>query len=132
MKAEVECELNGATKTGLGYLNQIRKRAGETQYSLTNENGLRPLNNQAEMREAIRNERALELVGEGHRFYDLKRWGNEYAMAKLKASRQAFIQGTTFCYKPEDLTNIQDFRLMWPIPEGEMNGNSLMKQNPGY
>ncbi len=132
MKAEVECELNGTTNTALGYLNQIRKRAGETQYSLTNEMGLRQLNNQAEMREAIRNERALELVGEGHRFFDLKRWGNEYALAKLKASRQARIQGTAFCYKPEDLTNIQEFRLLWPIPEGEINGNSLIKQNPGY
>ena len=132
MKAEVECELNGTTNTALAYLNQIRKRAGETQYSLTNEMGLRQLNNQTEMREAIRNERALELVGEGHRFYDLKRWGNEYALAKLKASRKAQIQGTTFCYKPEDLTNIEEYRLQWPIPEGEINGNSLIKQNPGY
>ena len=132
LKAEVECELNGTTNTALAYLNQIRKRAGETQYSLTNEMGLRQLNNQTEMREAIRNERALELVGEGHRFYDLKRWGNEYALAKLKASRKAQIQGTTFCYKPEDLTNIEEYRLQWPIPEGEINGNSLIKQNPGY
>ncbi|MCL4484624.1 MAG: RagB/SusD family nutrient uptake outer membrane protein [Bacteroidetes bacterium] len=132
MKAEVECELNGATNIALGYLNQIRKRAGETQYSLTNEKGLHQLNNQSEMREAIRNERALELVGEGHRFFDLKRWGNEYALAKLKASRQAQIQGTTFCYQPEDLTNIEEYRLQWPIPEGEINGNSLIKQNPGY
>lgn len=132
MKAEVECELNGATNIALGYLNQIRKRAGETQYSLTNEMGLRQLNNQTEMREAIRNERALELVGEGQRFFDLKRWGKEYALAKLKSSRKAQIQGTTFCYKPEDLTNIEEYRLQWPIPEGEINGNSLMKQNPGY
>lgn len=132
MKAEVECQLNGATNIAIGYLNQIRERAGETQYTFTNEEGLRQLNNQDEMREAIRNERALELVGEGHRFYDLKRWGNEYALAKLKSSRQAYIQGTTFCYKPEDFINIEEYRLLWPIPEGEINGNSLMKQNPGY
>ena len=132
MKAEVECELNGATNIALGYLNQIRKRAGETQYSLTSEVEMRQLNNQAEMREAIRNERALELVGEGQRFFDLKRWGKEYALAKLKASRKAQILGTTFCYKPEDLTNIEEYRLQWPIPEGEINGNSLIKQNLGY
>lgn len=132
MKAEVECELNGMTNTALGYLNQIRERAGETLYTLTNEVGLKPLKNKEELREAIRNERALELVGEGHRFYDLKRWGEEYALKKLKESRQAVIENTTFCYKPEDLTNIEAYKLLWPIPESEMNGNQKIKQNQGY
>ena len=131
MKAEVECELNGIT-TALGFLNQIRNRAGETKYTLTGEAGLRPLSGISDLREAIRNERALELVGEGHRFYDLKRWGNTYALAKLKASRQALISSTTPCYKLEDLANIAEFRLLWPIPESEMKGNKKMTQNPGY
>lgn len=132
MKAEVECELNGATNLALVYLNQIRKRAGETLYTLTKENGLRQLKSKEDLREAIRNERALELVGEGHRFYDLKRWGTEYALTKLKESRKASIENTTPCYKPEDLTNIEAYRLLWPIPESEMNGNKQMIQNPGY
>lgn len=132
MKAEVECELNGMTSVALEYLNQIRRRAGETEYTITGEPGKKALITTDELREVIRNERALELAGEGHRFYDLKRWGNKYAMDKLKASRQAQIPGTTFCYKPEDLTNIEEFRLLWPIPEGEMRGNKLMTQNPGY
>jgi len=132
MKAEVECELNGATPVALNYLNQIRSRAGETLYTLTGEDGLRPLNSKEDLQEAIRNERALELVGEGHRFYDLKRWGTEYALRKLKESRQAHIAGTTFCYNPEDLVNIEAYRLLWPIPKDELNGNALMVQNPGY
>jgi len=132
MKAEAECELSGATVKALEYLNSIRKRAGETLYTLSNESGLRQLNNQADMREAIRNERALELVGEGHRFYDLKRWGNTYALEKLRASRQAHIPGTTFCYNPEDLTNIEEHKLLWPIPEEEIRGNKLIEQNKGY
>lgn len=132
MKAEVECELNSTTKKALDYLNQIRLRAGETLYTLTNEPGLLPLRDQDELREAIRNERALELVGEGHRFYDLKRWGETYALKKLKESRQALVENTTFCYKPEDLTNIEAYKLTWPIPESEMNGNQKIIQNPGY
>ncbi|GHS90706.1 hypothetical protein FACS1894203_0010 [Bacteroidia bacterium] len=132
MQAEAECELNGKTAKALEYLNLIRKRAGETLYTITNESGLRPLNNQEDMREAIRNERALELVGEGHRFYDLKRWGNQYALTKLRESRQAHIAGTNFCYNPEDLTNIEEHKLLWPIPEEEMRGNKLMIQNDKY
>lgn len=132
MKAEVECEQNGATKKALDYLNQIRERAGETRYTLTKEPGLRSITNPDEMREAIRDERALELVGEGHRFYDLKRWGETYAIKKLKESRKALIENTTFCYKPEDLTNIEAYKLLWPIPESEINGNQKITQNPGY
>lgn len=132
MKAEVECQLNGPTELGLSYLNQIRVRAGETKYTYTNEKGLIPICCQSELREAIRKERALELIGEGHRFYDLKRWGTEYALTKLSLSRQVHIKGTEKCYKPEDLNNIKDYRLLWPIPDEEMKGNKLMKQNPGY
>lgn len=132
MKAEVECELNGPTEKALSYLNEIRKRAGETSYSYTGEEGHLLLCCQSELREAIRKERALELVGEGHRFYDLKRWGTEYAMNQLRLSREVHIEGTEPCYKPEDLDNIKEYRLLWPIPENEMKGNKLMKQNTGY
>ncbi len=132
MQAEVECELNGRTQKALDLLNKIRDRAKETPYSYDKKDGYRQLISKEELREAIRNERALELIGEGHRFYDLKRWGSEYALKKLKESRTAHIEGTEFCYKPEDVTNIKEEYLLWPIPESEINANSKMKQNPGY
>ena len=62
--------------------------------------------------EAIKAERRLELAGEGHRFFDLVRWGD--AAAKL-ASR-GFKAG-----KNEIL----------PIPARELQGTKLV-QNPGY
>ncbi len=62
--------------------------------------------------EAIKAERRLELAGEGHRFFDLVRWGD--AAAKL-ASR-GFVAN-----KHE----------VFPIPEREVQG-TLLVQNPGY
>jgi starch-binding outer membrane protein, SusD/RagB family len=61
---------------------------------------------------AIKNERRLELAGEGHRFFDLVRWGE--ATAKL-ASR-GFVAG-----KNE----------IFPIPARELQGTRLV-QNPNY
>jgi hypothetical protein len=62
--------------------------------------------------DAIKTERRLELAGEGHRFFDLVRWGD--AAARL-ASR-GFTAG-----KNE----------IFPIPAQELQGTKLV-QNPGY
>ena len=61
---------------------------------------------------AIKNERRMELAGEGHRFFDLVRWGD----AASKLSNRGFIAG-----KDE----------IFPIPTRELQGTKL-KQNPGY
>lgn len=61
---------------------------------------------------AIKNERRLELAGEGHRFFDLVRWNDATAML---ASR-GFVAG-----KHE----------IFPIPARELKGTKL-QQNPGY
>jgi hypothetical protein len=61
---------------------------------------------------AIKNERRMELAGEGHRFFDLVRWGD----AATKLSNRGFVAG-----KDE----------IFPIPIRELQGTKL-KQNPGY
>lgn len=61
---------------------------------------------------AIKNERRLELAAEGHRFFDLVRWGD----AAAKLSNRGFTAG-----KSEIL----------PIPASELRGTPLV-QNPGY
>lgn len=61
---------------------------------------------------AIKNERRMELAGEGHRFFDLVRWGD----AASKLSNRGFVAG-----KDE----------IFPIPIRELQGTKL-KQNPGY
>lgn len=61
---------------------------------------------------AIKNERRMELAGEGNRFFDLVRWGD----AATKLANRGFVAG-----RDE----------IWPIPISELQGTKL-KQNPGY
>ncbi|MCD0468370.1 RagB/SusD family nutrient uptake outer membrane protein [Flavobacterium sp. JAS] len=61
---------------------------------------------------AIKNERRMELAGEGHRFFDLVRWGD----AAAALSDRGFDAGTDEIF---------------PIPYTELNGTKL-KQNPNY
>jgi hypothetical protein len=61
---------------------------------------------------AIKAERRLELAGEGHRFFDLVRWGD----AASKLGSRGFVAG-----KNE----------IFPIPYRELQGTKLV-QNPNY
>lgn len=60
---------------------------------------------------AIKNERRMELAGEGLRFFDLVRWGD----AAAKLSSRGFVATSD----------------IFPIPTRELQGTKL-KQNPGY
>jgi len=62
--------------------------------------------------DAIKKERRLELAGEGHRFFDLVRWGD----AATKLADRGFVAG-----KNE----------IFPIPSSELQGTKLV-QNPNY
>ncbi|UPZ17290.1 RagB/SusD family nutrient uptake outer membrane protein [Flavobacterium humidisoli] len=62
--------------------------------------------------DAIKHERRMELAGEGHRFFDLVRWGD----AAAALSDRGFDAGTDE---------------ILPIPYTELNGTKL-KQNPNY
>ncbi len=62
--------------------------------------------------DAIKNERRLELAGEGHRFFDLVRWGD----AATKLANRGFKAGTSE---------------ILPVPASELKG-TLLVQNSGY
>jgi hypothetical protein len=72
--------------------------------------------------EFLYDERARELLGEGHRWTDLKRWGNLVERVKL--------------YNPEASANIKDMHNLRPIPDEQIDlvdgGNTAFPQNPGY
>ena len=78
---------------------------------------------QEAMRLAIEKERRLELAFEGHRWYDLKRTGRA-------------IEVMNNAKGPDGVTpigyNLTPNRLVWPIPQAEMDKNSNLVQNDGY
>lgn len=81
----------------------------------------------------IRKERAKELIGEGFRLSDLRRWGLGYerdgSYPLAPETENAIIFSTTqVAFSPND------FRYVWPIPASEMEINPQLKgqQNPGY
>lgn len=81
-----------------------------------------PANTQEAMRLAIEKERRLELAFEGHRWFDLKRTGR--AIAVINAVKDG--EGVSLGY------NLTPARLLWPVPQSELDKNSNLIQNPGY
>ena len=78
---------------------------------------------------AVRFERKLELSGEGHRFFDLVRWGiaattlNAYlAYEKSKVSASPFATASFEAGKDEYM----------PVPQVEMDILKGITQNPSY
>ncbi|MGB3777910.1 MAG: RagB/SusD family nutrient uptake outer membrane protein [Tunicatimonas sp.] len=102
MHAESLNEL-GQTGEAIPFLNQIRTRAGLEATTAVS---------QEEVRQAIRNERFLELAFEGIRWFDLVRW--DIAVQEV-----------------EELDNPD--RILWPVPVREIDLNpNLLPQNPSY
>lgn len=99
----------GRTSDAFQYINEVRRRAG-----LPSLSGL----SQAELREKIIHERRIELAFEGHRWFDMIRLGDgSYAVNFLHSIGKS---------------NANQQRLLFPIPQTEMDANSLMTQNAGY
>ncbi|HEV7620390.1 MAG TPA: RagB/SusD family nutrient uptake outer membrane protein [Flavisolibacter sp.] len=93
--------------------------------ALTNLNALRTARGEnagtetgAALMTAIFNERRIELVAEGHRFFDLKR---------TTRTVDRTTDCSNFCYLPPSAREWN-----FPIPQSEITANPNMKQNPGY
>lgn len=125
IQAEALCEM-GNTTEALTALNKVRKRARESYlydanligYGIIPE-GLLPdvtTTNQIALRAAIRHERRVELGFENMRYFDIIRYGKEYA-------DQAFINKNNFVY---------EIHKVFPIPQSEIETNKNIIQNYGY
>jgi starch-binding outer membrane protein, SusD/RagB family len=73
--------------------------------------------------DAIELERRRELAYEGHRFFDLKRWGKSIT----RAGRDALLAAASARNLPAN-----DNKFTWPIPQAEIDANKNISQNPGY
>ncbi|MCI4667688.1 MAG: RagB/SusD family nutrient uptake outer membrane protein [Bacteroidia bacterium] len=107
----------GKTSEAESFLNQVRNRA-----NVESKTGL----DQNAMRQAIIEERVLELTGESHRFFDLVRWelADDYlGENSLHGSNPKSLSGGVFQSGKHEL--------VW-IPVSETSANTNLVQNPGY
>ncbi len=130
--AEAQNEAAGPDESVYDAVNQIRMRNGVDMPPLPS--GL----SQEEMRQAIRQERRIELAFEEHRFYDVRRWKiameteNEPAYGinitknedgSLSYERKIALEGRSF----------EEQHYWLPIPRQEIqSSDGELEQNPGY
>lgn len=124
LKAEAVLKSGGNTATAIGLINQVRTRA-RTMVA----GGTQPANfNTAEtnvntIMQWIMDERLRELAGEGHRWFDLRRWH----MAGYITLNNSYFSSEV----PSRMTFDEHF-LYFPIPDGETSKNPNIVQNGGY
>ncbi|MFD2569729.1 RagB/SusD family nutrient uptake outer membrane protein [Spirosoma soli] len=141
MAAEVEIEI-GSLDKALEYTNMVRNRAANPSGYVVRADGKPAANyvispypasvfaTKESARTAVRFERRLELGDEGHRFFDLVRWG----IAEPTLNAYFAYEGTKL---PTTLGGAR-FRAnkdeYLPIPQTQIDlqGKEVLKQNPGY
>jgi hypothetical protein len=139
MAAEAEIESNGDLDRAKDLINIVRQRAMDS--PVQDASGSDAANyviglyasfgSQDEARQAVRFERRMELSGEGHRMYDLNRWGiSATTLNPYLAHEDAFLSGGP--YQGASFDANQDEFL--PIPQDEIDllGADVLTQNPGY
>ncbi|GEO21425.1 hypothetical protein CQA01_19590 [Cyclobacterium qasimii] len=122
MLAEAYNETN-ATVKAITEINKVRERSGMP--GLNSGHPSLVVSSSDEVKDRIIHERAVELAGEGHRYFDLKRWGllNQYTDGVIEKG----ITGSNLVTR-----GFQDRHVIWPIPAQEIEINSTLTQNPGW
>ena len=140
--AEVEVELGNLEKAR-GYVNQIRRRAANPDGWVKKPDGTPAANyvireyeqvwvDQAQARKAVQFEQRLEFGMEGHRRFDLVRWGiaaeTLNAYYAVEGNKRAYLKGVTF---------VKGKHEYFPLPiqeilNSQVGGVPTLKQNPGY
>ncbi|NJX14331.1 RagB/SusD family nutrient uptake outer membrane protein [Tamlana crocina] len=103
-------------------ITAIRERAG-----ISPDNYIGSITTKEAMRELIRNERRIELSFEGHRFWDLRRWG----VSLNETAKGYFYDGSNYVELPS--IEKRDFKSIYmPIPNAETLKFPELEQNNGW
>lgn len=115
IRAEAHANTNGGDHAAMNDLNELRRNriSGYVDENLTGN----------ALKEAIARERLKELCFEGHRFFDLKRWGIGFTRTPKPNTNPIYNELTI---------QASNTRWLWPIPLDEIKANKNIKQNPGY
>ncbi len=137
LAAEAEIEV-GSLEKAREYVNRVRTRAMNSK--LMRSDGTMaanyvintysaPWTDKAAAQTAVRHERLLELGMEGHRFYDLQRWGT--AQAELDFY---FAYDSQKLPAPLGGAKYSDKYKWVPIPQDQIDlvGADILTQNPGF
>jgi starch-binding outer membrane protein, SusD/RagB family len=144
MAAECEVEVGDVNKAR-DYVNQIRKRAGASaqgaktmkvpinapeitwaKYKVGTYDA--PWTDKVAARNAVRLERKLELALEGHRMFDLQRWGTLVEVGTAYLAREKKVVPIL-----NSGTNPTAKNLQYPLPTSEITrSQGKLKQNEGY
>ncbi|RYD88440.1 MAG: RagB/SusD family nutrient uptake outer membrane protein, partial [Sphingobacteriales bacterium] len=121
MRAEALNELNGPNQESITLVNQIRSRAGLTEYTLGS------FGTKAALRDAIFDERNKEFFMEGRRRDDLIRWSREAgnsptALVKFKEKVVPTLKD------PNTYSDAVNYAL-YPYPLNEIQSNTSLNQS---
>lgn len=127
MYAEACCE-TGDLPSAKTALKEVRDRAGLSQFPYTaviQGQTVTYNDNQEDLRKAIRHERRVELAMEGHRWFDITRWGI------AKETMDTYMAGETEEAKELYGTFQKGKHELFPIPSKEIDLSGI-EQNPNW
>lgn len=118
---------NGKAAMGLEYINKVKRRAygadpnaANAKYDYASLSAPTMAKDPVLGNNPLRYERWAELYGEGHWWFDVRRW----QLGPQEAAYYQNVRGGPIQWDPGDYAQ--------PIPQGEIEANAEIKQNTGY
>jgi len=121
MKAEIENEINnGPNAAAYNAINQVRQRVNASEI----ESNL----NYEEFLHVVFDERSKEFFYEGHHWFELNRRDFEFVEPRVESPRLALYEAIGY----EGNFDFQEYMMLLPIPQAQLDANPKLTQNPGY
>lgn len=137
--AEVCNEINPQDINIIKYIDKVRNRAGIPGYAELAKSGKKNIiGDYQKQMAAIKQERLVELLGEGQRYFDIRRWMDEEAvksnimgMNMNGKSSEPIGDHNSFYRRTSIVDKVWNKSMyLYPIPQSEINKSKLLVQNP--